>query len=67
MPLENVVRPFETPNYAPGAPEIAPGYSDSAAPVRIRPGLTGRGKQFQVHYSASTTVYAIKRPAETQA
>lgn len=66
MALETIVRPYQTPDYAPGAREIEPGFAESAAPVRLRPGLIGKPKICHVHFSSNTSVYAIRRPRETQ-
>jgi hypothetical protein len=64
MPFERIVRPYETQDFAPPAIETAAGFSESNAPVRLRPGLVGRTKSFHVSESIDTSFYVIKKPKE---
>lgn len=68
MPLETIVRPFETASVSPGEVVIDTGFSQSNAPVHLTPGKGGwPPRVYQAHYSSNVTTYVIRRPAETQA
>ena len=66
MGFERIVRPYETGDGAPPTLATQAGFTESNAPVRIRPGLVGRPKTFHASYSTATTIYVIKKPTETQ-
>jgi hypothetical protein len=66
MPIERLVRPYQTPELTPPQVEFAPGATESNAPVRLRIGLVGKSKIFQGSNSLTSTVYVIRKPKETQ-
>lgn len=66
MRIEKIVRPYELPNVAPTRFEFAAGLSDTEAPIRIRPGLVGSTRTFQLTNSLQSTVYVIKKPKEQE-
>lgn len=56
MSIENIVRPFQTPDFAPAKPYFTPGKT-GAANVILRFGRGGGGKTFNGSSSASATYY----------
>lgn len=66
MGFERIVRPYETGDGTPPSLVTQAGFTESNAPVRLRPGLVGRPKTYNASYATATTVYVIKKPKETQ-
>lgn len=54
--FEQVVRPVETPNYAP-AQRFIPNGQKSEDPVLLLIGRSGQGKTFSGSFNAKTTFY----------
>jgi len=61
--LENIVRPFQTPDFTP--PRVLPsGQIVSAKNVVINPGANGSVKSMSGSFDLTQTYYMIKRPTE---
>jgi hypothetical protein len=67
MPLETIVRPFQTADVSPGKTAVDTGFSDSNAPVHLQLGKDGwPPKVMQASYSSNLSSYTIRRPKEKQ-
>jgi hypothetical protein len=59
MSIENIVRPFQTPNVSPARPYFVGGKA-GVPNVVLQCGRNGGGKVFNASFSASETFYMTK-------
>jgi hypothetical protein len=64
MPLEHVIRPFQSPDVAPPTPPAPPPSSASTAPVRLEVGKGGGLKQLGGSLSITISFYMDQRVKE---
>lgn len=62
--LENIIRPYETPDVAPAQRYVASGQK-SSNPILLQLGRSGQGKVFQGNSSVKETVYMDAAENET--
>jgi hypothetical protein len=66
MPIESIVRPYQSPDLSTSKIVIDSGFSQSNEPVHLEIGKGGEPKLFSATYSENETSYIIHKPKETQ-